>query len=264
MIAASLHAVTLGYGRRPVLAGIDLALPQGAFIGLLGPNGAGKTTLLRALLGLVRPSAGRIEVEGAPARPGHPAIGYLPQTRPETLPPITGRDLLAASRNGARLGLPWRTAEARADIEHALQATNATELATRPIASLSGGERQRVLIAQALLGQPRLLLLDEPLAGLDPAHQTATIDLLRRLQQARGLTVLCSAHDVNMLLPAMDQVLYLGGGQAVLGRPEEVVTPEVLSRLYGAPMRVLRADGQVFVYQQLKAGGPPWSPQPSQ
>lgn len=252
MIAASFAGVSLGFRGRTVLSGIDLTLRRGEFVGLLGPNGAGKTTLLRALLGLVRPAAGDIQVDGARARPGHEAVGYLPQTRAEPLPAVTGRDLLAASVNGARWGLPALRGGDRAAIDRALADVDATALADRPITALSGGERQRVLIAQALLGQPRLLLLDEPLAGLDPTHQQSVVALLRRLQRSRGLTVLCSAHDLNVLLPAVDRVLYLGGRRAALGAVDEVVTEPVLSALYGAPMRVVRAEGQVFVFPDIK------------
>jgi zinc/manganese transport system ATP-binding protein len=247
MSVAVFAGVALGFRGRMVLSGIDLTLRQGEFVGLLGPNGAGKTTLLRSLFGLVRPGAGQILVEGTRARPGHAAVGYLPQTRAEPLPAITGRDLLAASLHGARWGVPRLSGADRAEIDRVLADVGASDLAARPITALSGGERQRVLIAQSLLGRPRLLLLDEPLAGLDPTHQHGVVSLLRRLQQERGLTVLCSAHDLNVLLPAVDRVLYLGGGRAALGAVDEVVTDEVLSSLYGAPMRVVRAEGQVFV-----------------
>jgi zinc/manganese transport system ATP-binding protein len=129
----------------------------------------------------------------------------------------------------------------------ALQAVDAAGLAARPIASLSGGERQRVLIAQALLGQPKLLLLDEPLASLDPLNQQTVVQLLRDLQSRLGLTVLCSAHDLNVLLPVIDRVLYLGAGHAALGRVDDVVTAPTLSRLYGGPIDVVRAGGRIFV-----------------
>ncbi len=247
MIAARLENVSLGFAGRTVLNGIDLALHEGEFVGLFGPNGAGKTTLLRALLGLHRPSCGRIEVFGTQAAAGHSGIGYLPQFSADTLPPVTGHDMLAASLRGGAWGLPVIGTAGRAAIAEALRAVDATALAARPIASLSGGERQRVLIAQALLGQPKLLLLDEPLASLDPLNQQAVVQLLRGLQRRLGLTVLCSAHDLNVLLPAVDRVLYLGAGHAALGQVDDVVTAPVLSLLYGGPIDVLRAEGRIFV-----------------
>jgi zinc/manganese transport system ATP-binding protein len=247
VIAARLENVSLGFTGRTVLRGIELDLQEGEFVGLFGPNGAGKTTLLRALLGLHRPSSGSIDIFGTPAAPGHGGIGYLPQFSADALPPVRGYDMLAASLRGAGWGLPRPGVAGRAAIEEALHAVDATELAARPIASLSGGERQRVLIAQALLGQPKLLLLDEPLASLDPLNQQAVVQLLRGLQRRMGLTVLCSAHDLNVLLPAVDRVLYLGAGHAALGAVDDVVTAPVLSRLYGGPIDVVRAGGRIFV-----------------
>jgi len=258
--AARLEAVSLAIGGRTVLSGIDLAIPAGRFVGLLGPNGAGKTTLLRGLLGVVAPAAGRITVFGEIARPGGGGIGYLPQTRPGPLPQLRGFDLLALSMRGARWGLPHLSGAERAEIDWALTQTDAAALAGRRLASLSGGERQRVLIAQALLGRPRLLLLDEPLAGLDPRHQAETVALLAGLRDRLGLTVLCSAHDLDVVLPALDQVLYLGGGRALLGSVADVVTAPVLSALYGAPMQVIRAGGRVFVVPEVPQAVVPEAP----
>jgi zinc/manganese transport system ATP-binding protein len=245
--AVTLAGVSLGYPGRPVLSGVDVALRRGEFVGLFGANGAGKTTLMRALLGLVAPSAGRIAVLSAAARPGQAGVGYLPQAREAAIPPVRGIDLLTVSVQGRRFGLPRPGRADRGAIGWALAQVDAAALAARPLRELSGGERQRVLIAQALLGHPRVLLLDEPLANLDPRHQHDVIQLLRAVQQRLGLTVLCSAHDLNVLLPVMDRVLYLGGGRAALGSVAEVVTGPVLSRLYGAPIEVLHAGGRVFV-----------------
>ncbi len=247
MNAISLRGVSLGYPGREVLTSIDLSLQRDEFVGLFGANGSGKTTLLRAILGLVRPTAGTIDILGQPAGAGRRAIGYLPQTRATAWPPVRGRDLLAASLHGARWGLPHRSAADRGAIDRALGEVGAADLAARRIGELSGGERQRVLIAQALLGTPAILLLDEPLAGLDPRHQRDIVDLLSALKRRHGLTVLCSAHDLNVLGDAMDRVLYLGNGQAALGTVEDVVTGPVLTRLYGAPIEVLHARGRVFV-----------------
>jgi zinc/manganese transport system ATP-binding protein len=240
-------AATLGNAGRPVLSGIDFTLEQGEFVGLLGPNGAGKTTLLRTLLGLIPALAGRVEVLGAPARRGNPHIGYLPQTNAAPVPRLRVQDVLAASLSAHRWGLPRGDAAGRAAIAQALARVGAEALGGRPLRALSGGERQRVLIAQALLGRPRLLLLDEPLAGLDPRHQSDIVALLREVQQVLGITVLCSAHDINVLLPAMDRVLFVAGGGVALGPVAQIATGQVLSRLYGAPIDVVRAGGHIFV-----------------
>ncbi|MGA9864989.1 MAG: ABC transporter ATP-binding protein, partial [Acetobacteraceae bacterium] len=134
-----------------------------------------------------------------------------------------------------------------ADAARVLALVGAEALAARPVSDLSGGERQRLLLAQALLGSPRLLLLDEPLISLDPRHQQEVVALVRRVQRHLGIAVLFSAHELNPLLGALDRVLYLGGGHAALGAVEEVITGPVLSRLYGAEIEVVRAAGRVFV-----------------
>ena len=231
-----------------MLSGVDLAIPAGAFIGVLGPNGAGKTTLLRAVLGLVTPARGTVEVFGRAVGRGNPAIGYMPQTR-SVMPSarLSGRAFVAAAIDGASWGVPWLGRAAVLDVDRVLELVGGTALARRPLGELSGGERQRLLLAQALLGEPRMLLLDEPLMSLDPHHQGAIVELVAGLQRALGLTVLFTAHELNPLLGAMDQVLYLGAGQAALGTVEAVITGPVLSRLYGSEIEVVRVNGRIFV-----------------
>jgi zinc/manganese transport system ATP-binding protein len=248
MNAAELDGVTIRIGGRSVLSNVSLSVGDGEFIGVLGPNGAGKTTLMRTLLGLIRPSSGTVRVLGKSPVRGNPEIGYLPQVR--TLTPalgMRGLDFIASSVKGERWGLPITTRADRRAIEQTLTAVGAMALADRPLSDMSGGERQRLLLAQALLGSPRLLLLDEPLISLDPRHQEAVIGLVRQFCRDRRITVLFSAHELNQLLGALDRVLYLGRGQAVLGSIDEVVTAPVLSRLYGADINVVRADGHIFV-----------------
>jgi zinc/manganese transport system ATP-binding protein len=246
--AITLDRVSLSVAGADVLHDISLTVAEGEFVGLLGANGAGKTTLFRALLGLLRPASGAITVLGQPVRRGNPSIGYLPQVR--TTPPavrLAGRDFLAASVNGHRFGLPLPGRDDQAAIDRVLDLVNARDLATRPLSAMSGGERQRLLIAQALLGNPKLLLLDEPLIGLDPRQQQVVVSLVRDLARELKLTVLFSAHELNQLLGAIVRVLYLGRGHAALGTVDEVITPAVLSPLYGAPIDVVRAANHVFV-----------------
>ncbi len=215
---------------------------------MLGPNGAGKTTLMRAMLGLLPLSKGTIRVNGAAVVRGNPSIGYMPQTRSGLAGRhVRGRDFVAMAADGHRWGLPRPNAAARADVDRVLDLVDGKTLATRPLSELSGGERQRLLLAQCLLGNPKLLLLDEPLISLDPRHQTGVVDLVRRVQRELGITVLFSAHELNPLLNAIDRVLYLGNGRAALGTIDEVITKPVLSQLYGSPIDVMRVNGRIFV-----------------
>jgi zinc/manganese transport system ATP-binding protein len=244
----ALDHATIAIGSRMVLADASFAIEPGEFIGVLGPNGAGKTTLMRSILGLLPPSAGSIHVFGRPPECGDRTIGYLPQLR-TVLPDlrVRGLDFIGASLHGERWGIPRLSHQDRHMIEATLDSVGAHELATRPLSEMSGGERQRLLLAQALIGNPKLLLLDEPLISLDARHQEVAIKVVKKVCRDRGITVLFSAHELNQLLGAIDRVLYLGNGQAVLGNVDEVVTAPVLSRLYGTEIEVVRAAGHIFV-----------------
>jgi zinc/manganese transport system ATP-binding protein len=160
---------------------------------------------------------------------------------------LSGWDFVASVMNGHRLGLPWLGKAARREIDRVLDLVGARTLARRKLAQLSGGERQRLLLAQALVGHPRLLLLDEPLISLDPHHVGEIVELVRSLQTALGISVVFSAHELNPLLSALDRVLYLGGGRAAIGSVDEVITGPTLSRLYGADIEVVRVGGRIFV-----------------
>jgi zinc/manganese transport system ATP-binding protein len=246
--AIELRNVTLKQGGHAVLAGVNLDIAERQFVGVLGANGAGKTTLMRGILGLLPTSAGSIRVLGRPAARGNPAIGYIPQTRSSIgTMRLSGWDFVAGVVNGHRLGLPIASKAVRAEVDRALDLVGASELAPRPLAETSGGERQRLLLAQALIGNPQLLLLDEPLINLDPHHQHAVVTLVKSIQDELGITVLFSAHELNPLLGALDRVLYLGRGQAALGTVDEVITSPVLSRLYGSEIEVIRLKGRIFV-----------------
>lgn len=245
--ALALDRVTLDLGGRSVLRDVSFEIGAGQFVGVLGPNGAGKTTLMRAILGLVPPARGTIRVASAPVTRGDPAIGYMPQMRALADKRIRGYDFVAMAAQGYRWGLPLGNRRTREEVAHALALVDGSALAQRTLAELSGGERQRLLLAQCLLGKPRLLLLDETLISLDPKHQHGVVELVKRVQRDLGITVLFSAHELNPLLGALDQVLYLGRGEAALGTVEEVITGPVLSRLYGAPIDVMRVGGRIFV-----------------
>ncbi|SPB14960.1 ABC transporter-like protein [Caballeronia novacaledonica] len=246
--ALEVDRVTLALGGREILNDTSFTVTNGEFIGVLGPNGAGKTTLMRALLGLVPLKSGTIRVNGEAVVRGNASIGYMPQIRTGLANRrVLGRDFVAMAADGHHWGLPHRNARIRADVERVLELVGAHQLASRPLSELSGGERQRLLLAQCLLGNPRLLLLDEPLISLDPRHQTGVVELVRRVQRELNITVLFSAHELNPLLNSLDRVLYLGSGRAALGTVDEVISKPVLSRLYGSPIDVMRVNGRIFV-----------------
>jgi zinc/manganese transport system ATP-binding protein len=248
MNAVELHGVRVTLGGRVVLADADLCIGPREFVGVLGANGSGKTTLMRAVLGLIPLDRGSITVLGRPATRGNPGIGYLPQFHgARSSARLRGWDLVASAVAGNRLGLPIPSRAERADVDRALDLVGGRHLARRPLSDLSGGERQRLLLAQALIGRPRLLLLDEPLVGLDPRHQDDVVQLVGALQRELQITVLFSAHELNPLLGAIDRVLYLGNGHVALGTVDEVITGPVLSRLYGSEIDVMRVEGRVFV-----------------
>ena len=219
---------------------------------MLGPNGAGKSTLVQAILGLLPLAAGSASVLGRPPGAANDRIGYLPQRRSfddEHAHPR--RRPRAARLDGARWGLPLpgpRSRAAATRVDEVIELVGATAYAGKPIGELSGGEQQRLLIAQALVRRPQLLLLDEPLDSLDLPNQAGVAALVRRICREEDVAVLLVAHDVNPILGYLDRVIYLAGGTAVEGTPEEVITSETLSALYGAPIEVLRAsDGRLVV-----------------
>jgi zinc/manganese transport system ATP-binding protein len=258
--AVEMSDAAVRFGGREIWGGVDFAAREGELVAVLGPNGAGKSTLLRVLLGLLRPSRGSVRVLGGAAGAHNERIGYLPQRRVfDETTRVRGVDLVRMGLDGSRWGVPlpavglWagraRAARAaRARVEEVIAQVGAQEYAGRAIGECSGGEQQRLLIAQALVRRPRMLILDEPLDGLDIPNQVAVTALVQRICRSEGVAVLLVAHDVNPLLPYLDRILYLAGGRAVAGTPEQVITGETLSALYGTPIEVLRtSDGRMVV-----------------
>jgi len=235
-------------GGRVVWSEVSIEIARGEFAAVLGPNGSGKTTLLRVLLGELRLAHGRASVLGGLPGAMKGQIGYLPQRRHfDDSIRIRGVDLVRLGVDGARWGLPLRR-RGGARVREAIELVGAGTYAHRSIGALSGGEQQRLLIAQALVSDPRLLILDEPLDSLDLPNQAAVAALLDRICRERGVTVLLVAHDVNPLLSYLDRVVYFGGGRALVGAPREVITAQTLSSLYGVPIEVLAtADGRLVV-----------------
>jgi zinc/manganese transport system ATP-binding protein len=240
--------VSVSLSGRQILDDVSFSVGAGQFTGLIGPNGAGKTTLLRVILGLQRTSAGTVTVAGQPRSQRNPSIGYVPQKvmlDPDM--PMRARDLVALGLDGHRFGIPLRSRAQREAVAQMLHAVDADRFADARVGLLSGGEQQRVLIAQALISRPQLLLLDEPLANLDIRSGQEVVSLLARIAAEQQVAVLLSAHEMNPLMPVMDRVVYLAGGRAASGPADQVITSEVLSRLYGYRVEVLHVHGRVLV-----------------
>ena len=248
MSALKFDNVTIRLGGRDILSAASFSIEDGEFVGMLGANGAGKTTLMRAALGLIPVASGAVAVLDRPVTRGNASIGFMPQNRGAIAGlRLTGWDVVASAAIGGRFGFVRLDKATRREIDWALGEVGARDLARRSIGELSGGERQLVLLSQALLGRPRLLMLDEPLISLDPAHQKSVVEIARRVCDDLKVAIVFSAHELNPLVNAIDRVLYLGGGAAVIGSVDEVVTSPVLSRLYRAEIDVVRVKDRYYV-----------------
>jgi len=240
--------VDVSIAGRVVLRDVNFSIDHGEFTGLIGSNGAGKTTLLRVILGLQDVVSGEVLVHGAPMTRSNNSVGYVPQKvvfEPDL--PVRVRDFVALGIDGHRFGLARRAKATNEVVDEMLEAVEATAFATRRIGSLSGGEQQRVLIAHALVSRPELLLLDEPLANLDPGSAQEIIELLHSVVTKQRVALLLSSHEMNPLLPVMDRVIYAANGRVASGTTDEVVRPDVLSALYGHHVDVVRVHGRVLV-----------------
>lgn len=239
------EGLSVSFPGHTVLHDVGFTVRAGQFCGLIGSNGSGKTTLLRTILGFRQPDAGHIRINGAS---GPASLGYVPQKiLLDPWLPLRARDLVSLGLDGRRPGLPFPSRKRRMAVEAMLTAVEAEPFADQRMGELSGGQQQRVLIAHALIRRPSLLLLDEPLANLDVRSVAGIVALLHRLCVEQGIAVLLSAHDMNPLLPVMDRIVYLANGHAASGSTEQVVCSDVLGRLYGYPIDVVRVRGRVLV-----------------
>ena len=254
--AVRFERVTLSYGERSIWSDLSLDIAPGTLVAILGPNGSGKTSLLRAILGLVTPSTGRIEVLGHAPHRGDPGIGYVPQHSsfdPDL--PFRGRDLVRLGLDGHRWGIGLPDAAARGRVDHVIASVDAESYADAPIGRLSGGEQQRLRIAQALVADPQILLCDEPLANLDLRYQQTITALISAWRERTRGTVLFVTHDVNPVLGLVDQVLFVVSGRWAAGRPDEVLTSERMSELYRSHVDVVRVHGRIVVVGESTESG---------
>ena len=241
------RGVSIELGGRAIWSEGSFELPVGGVYAIIGPNGSGTTTMLRALLGLLPVASGELSVLGSIPSRGDDRIGYVPQHYADTIGhAVRCRDLVQLSASGTRWGLGTRGAEA-ASVDAALSAVGATAFADRRMSQLSGGQQQRAAIAQAIVSEPELLLLDEPLANLDLRNQQEIVELLDDLREQRGVTILVVTHDLNPLLPILTGAIYLLDGHAHYGAIGDVVESELLTHLYGTGVQVVRtAQGDLF------------------
>ncbi|MCC3701752.1 metal ABC transporter ATP-binding protein [Rouxiella badensis] len=244
----SANHLSVSYAGKTVLDGVSFGLKPGEFCGLIGSNGSGKTTLLRALLGFQSLDAGEVRIDGKMGKAGLHSVGYVPQKiMLDAEIPLRARDLVTLGLTGKQLGFALNSRAVRQQVDAMLREVGAESFADERIGNLSGGQQQRVLIAHALIRRPRLLLLDEPLANLDIRSVSEIVALLRHLCIVHQVSILLSAHDMNPLLSSMDSIVYLANGRAASGKTDEIVQSDVLSRLYGYPIEVLRVMNRVLV-----------------
>jgi zinc/manganese transport system ATP-binding protein len=232
--------LAVGYRGNTVWGDASFAINRGELVAVIGPNGAGKTTLFRLLLGLLQPAKGNLRIFNAPPTRGNPRIGYVPQrhfidseTNTESL------ELVRLGYSGRKWGLSLFSQNDRKFALAALTDVGAADLAHRPLGELSGGELQRVFLAEALVSNPEILLLDEPLSNLDIRRESELLVVVNEVVRSRKVTALLIAHHINPLLPYLDRVVYIANGKVATGRPAEVLTDESLSTLYGIRIEVL-------------------------
>ena len=230
----------VGYGSKLVWRDASFEVHRGEFVAVIGPNGAGKTTLFRLLLGVQRPTRGSLTVFGEPPRRGNGRIGYVPQRHAiDNETHVAADSLVRLGMSGTRWGPGLSLRSEKQAAADALAAVGATEIGAEPLGALSGGELQRVFLAEALVGHPEMLLLDEPLSNLDIRRTRELVEVVHRLVTQRHVTTLLVAHDINPLIECLDKVIYIANGHVATGPPEEVLTSSSLSELYGVPVEVL-------------------------
>ncbi len=244
----SIQKLCYNVGGRRIIHEMSLDVEQGEFIAILGPNGSGKSTLLKLLLGLLRPTRGNISILGKTPKRGNSMIGYAPQHRVlEADLALRARDVVGFGLDGNKWGIGFPNKKRTELITNALDEVDALGFADAPVGHLSGGEQQRLLIAQALITNPKIMLLDEPLSNIDIHHGQEIISLLRKLAMKKNVTILFVSHDVNPLLPVIDRVLFMVNGHSAVGTTDKVLTSETLSKIYSTPIQVVKALDRIFV-----------------
>ena len=238
-----------GYGGQPVLESVDLEIDRGDMVGIIGPNGSGKSTLIKTVLGMIKPMRGEVSILGNTGVPQREHVGYAPQTELVDWDfPVTVADVALMGRYAKRGLFRRSTKEDRQAANAALDQVRMCELRDRLIGELSGGQRRRVLLARAMAHNPELLLLDEPMAGLDATTQHQLLDLLDELR-VKGTTVVLSTHDLSCVSSRCDMACCLNRKLIAFGKPSEVLNEQVLGDTFGTHLLMVHLDGQAYALQ---------------
>jgi zinc/manganese transport system ATP-binding protein len=248
----------VGFRDKVVWQDANFEVRRGEFVAVIGPNGAGKTTLFRMLLGLQRPLGGSLSVFGETPHRGNHRIGYVPQRHTIDIEThIDCESFVRLGVSGTRWGPGLPRREERTASSAALAAVGADELAHKCVGTLSGGELQRIFLAEAMVGNPEMLLLDEPLSNLDLRRSRDLVALVDQLVRSRNVTTLLVAHDINPLIQCLDKVIYIANGRVATGSPDTVLTSESLTALYGVHVEVLHdsRNNLVIVGGEESRGG---------
>lgn len=234
-----IHDLTVAYHNKPVLYGIDLAVPAGKLIGIIGPNGAGKSTLIKTIIGLLPPSSGTIKIFGQPFKSACNRVGYVPQRESVDWDfPVNVMDVVLMGRYG-KLGWFKRPTHKDRDIaRECLEKVKMLPYANRQIGNLSGGQQQRVFLARALAQESDLYLMDEPFAGVDAATEAAVVTLLQELK-SRGKTLLVVHHDLATARDYFDMLILLNMRLVAFGETDKVFTHDILQKTYGGRLTIL-------------------------
>jgi len=255
--ALTLAHVTVRYGNTYALEDVSFTINRGDQVAIVGPNGAGKSTLFNVITGIIKPNRGEVHIYGSGPE-GHICIGYVPQrNRIDWRFPASVFDTVLMGRVG-RIGLfRWPGRKDRAQVQRALEQVGMQDFASRQIGELSGGQQQRVFLARALAQEAELLLLDEPLTGLDAPSQEAILDILSQLR-GRGVTMLIATHDLNQAADLFPLIMLINRRIVAFGPAGEVLTTDILSRAYGSHLHVVHAaDGDLLVTDTCCSGGRP-------
>ncbi len=254
--AIEIRNLSVAYNRRPALEGVTLSVPRGAMVGIVGPNGGGKSTLVKAMLGLVPRLRGEVEVLGRPVnRRARRLVGYVPQREDVDWNfPVSAFDVVMMGRVPSMKLLRRPTHRDKELAWEALRTVGMEKFADTRIGEFSGGQQQRIFLARALTQEAEVLLLDEPVSGVDAPSQHEIFDLLRKLQGA-GKTVIVTTHDLSCVAERFDLALLLNRRVVAFGRPEEVFTPELLNETYQSHLMILKVGDRTVAIEDGGQGG---------